>query len=161
MANDVTPRRLRKEIPLLGVFSVATGATLSAGLFLLPGLAAAQAGPAVVLCYLLAVVPLVPAAFSIVELSTAMPRAGGAYYFLDRSLGPLAGTVGGLGTWLALTLKTSFALIGMGAYLWIFLPDDTPGWLVRAIAASFALFFGALNWWGARSTGTFQTVMVS
>ena len=48
-----------------------------------------------------------PAMLSIVELSTAMPKAGGAYYFLDRSLGPLFGTVGGFGTWLALVLKTA------------------------------------------------------
>ena len=47
--------------------------------------------------------------FSIVELATAMPRAGGVYYFIDRSLGPLVGTIGGLGTWLALLLKIAFA----------------------------------------------------
>ena len=107
-------KRLTKELTLFHVYALATGATLSSGLFLLPGLAARDVGPAVVLAYLLAAVPLVPAMFSVVELATAMPRAGGAYYFLDRSLGPLAGTIGGLGTWLALTLKTAFALVGLG-----------------------------------------------
>ncbi len=107
-------KRLKKELSLFGVYAIATGTTLSAGFFLLPGLAAAEAGPAVVLCYLIAAVLLLPATFSIVELATAMPRAGGAYYFLDRSLGPLAGTIGGFGTWLALVLKSAFALVGMG-----------------------------------------------
>jgi amino acid transporter/mannitol/fructose-specific phosphotransferase system IIA component (Ntr-type) len=142
------------------VFSVATGATLSAGLFLLPGLAAQMAGPAIVLCYLLAVIPLIPAAISIVELSTAMPRAGGAYYFLDRSLGPVAGTVGGLGTWLALTLKTAFALVGMGAYITVLVPD-APAWLMTMVAAAFALVFGAVNWMGAHRSGVFQIAMVA
>jgi basic amino acid/polyamine antiporter, APA family len=71
----------------------------------------------VALAYLVAAVFILPAMLSVAELATAMPRAGGAYYFLDRSLGPLVGTVGGLGTWLALVLKSAFALVGMGAYL--------------------------------------------
>jgi len=150
---------LRKEVTLLGVFSVATGATLSAGLFLLPGLAAEMAGSAIVLCYLLAIIPLIPAAISIVELATAMPRAGGAYYFLDRALGPIAGTVGGFGTWLALTLKTAFALVGMGAYIAVLVPH-APSWTMTLVAAAFAILFGAVNWFGAHSSGAFQTAMV-
>ena len=90
-------KRLKKELSLFSVYAIATGTTLSAGFFLLPGLAAREAGPAVVLSYIIAAAFLVPAMLSIVELATAMPRAGGAYYFLDRSLGPVAGTVGGLG----------------------------------------------------------------
>ena len=116
-------QRLRKELALFSVYALATGTTLSAGFFLLPGYAFADAGPAIILCYLIAGLLMVPAMLSIVELSTAMPRAGGAYYYLDRSLGPLAGTIGGLGTWLALTLKTAFALVGMGYYIGIFFPD--------------------------------------
>ncbi|MDH3252480.1 MAG: amino acid permease, partial [Ignavibacteria bacterium] len=82
-------KRLSKELKLFDVYAIAAGTTLSAGFFLLPGLAAKEAGPAVVLAYMIAVIPLVPAMFSIIELATAMPRAGGVYYFLDRSLGPL------------------------------------------------------------------------
>lgn len=115
--------RLKKEIGLFGVYAIATGATLSAGFFLLPGLAAAEAGPAIVLAYIVAAIPLIPATFSIVELATAMPRAGGVYYFLDRSLGPWMGTMGGIGTWLALVLKVAFALVGMGAYIALYVPD--------------------------------------
>ena len=42
--------------------------------------------------------------FSIIELATAMPRAGGIYYFLDSAMGPLVGTIGGIGTWLAFNI---------------------------------------------------------
>ena len=99
---------LKKELTLLNVYAIATGTTLSAGFFLLPGIAFNEAGPAVVLSYLIAAIPLIPAMFSMAELATAMPRAGGAYYFLDRSMGPFVGTIGGMGTWLALVLKTAF-----------------------------------------------------
>ncbi len=114
--------RLKKELTLFHVYAIAAGTTLSAGFFLLPGLAAVEAGAALPLAYLIAVIPLIPAMLSIIELGTAMPRAGGVYYFLDRTMGPMVGTIGGFGTWAALVLKVSFALIGMGAYINLFFP---------------------------------------
>ena len=51
-------KRLKKELTLLNVYAIATGTTLSAGFFLLPGLAASQAGPAVILSYLTHVINL-------------------------------------------------------------------------------------------------------
>ncbi|MBF0286384.1 MAG: amino acid permease [SAR324 cluster bacterium] len=147
---------LKKELNLLKVYAIATGTTLSAGFFLLPGLAFTEAGPAMVLSYMIAAIPLIPAMFSMVELATAMPRAGGAYYFLDRSMGPLVGTIGGLGTWLALILKASFALIGMGAYVTLFWPNLP----IIPIAAGFAVIFGLVNLFGAKKSGSFQVVMV-
>jgi amino acid transporter/mannitol/fructose-specific phosphotransferase system IIA component (Ntr-type) len=150
-------RRLRRELSLLDVYAVATGTTLSAGFFLLPGLAASQAGPALILSYMVAAIPLVPAMFSVVELATAMPRAGGIYYFLDRSLGPMVGTLGGLGTWLAVSLKVAFALVGMGAYLGLFLPDLP----ILPIALTLVVALGALCLLGARTSGRFQVVLVA
>ena len=150
--------KLKKELRLFDVFALATGATLSAGLFLLPGPAFAQAGPAIILCYLLAAIPLVPAMLCITELATAMPRAGGAYYFLERSLGPLVGTVGGLGTWLALILKTSFALVGLGAYVALYV--DPEPWVIKTIAVVFALIFGTMNVLGSKKTGGLQRFLV-
>lgn len=147
---------LKKELSLLGVYTLGTGATLSSGFFLLPALAAAEAGPAVVLSYLVAVVPLLPGVLSKIELATAMPRAGGEYYFLDRSLGPLIGTIGGLGTWFGLGLKTAFALVGIGAYLRLFLPNVP----VQMVSALLAIVFGVLNYFGARKTTAFQTALV-
>lgn len=149
-------RRLEKELGLFDVYAVATGTTLSAGFFLLPGLAAEQAGPALVLAYLLAAVPLIPAMFSVAELGTAMPRAGGVYYFLDRSLGPMVGTVGGIGTWMALMLKVAFALVGMGAYLGLFVP----GLPIVPVAVGLALALGAVNVFGAKMSGRLQVFLV-
>ncbi len=149
-------KRLKKELRLLDVYAIATGATLSAGFFLLPGIAAVEAGPALVLAYLIAAIPLVPAMFSIIELATAMPRAGGVYYFLDRSLGPFFGTIGGIGTWLALILKVAFALVGMGAYIALYFPDLQ----IVPVAVGIALFLGGVNILGAKKTGGFQVVLV-
>ncbi|RMG41591.1 MAG: amino acid permease [Planctomycetota bacterium] len=143
---------MAKELGVLGVFSITLGTTLSGGIFLLPGLAAEEVGAGIVLSYLLVAVPLIPSMFSVVELATAMPRAGGPYYFLDRSLGPLVGTIGGLGTWLALMLKTAFALVGIGYYLQLFFPDVS----VVAVALLLALLVGGINLLGARKTTALQ-----
>jgi amino acid transporter len=149
-------QRLKKELGVVGAYAIATGATFSSGFFLLPGLAAAEVGPALVLSYLLAAIPILPAALCMVELATAMPRAGGAYFFFDRSMGPLLGTIGGAGTWMVLVLKTCFALVGMGAYLHLLEPRLPITWL----AAALALFFGALNLLGARGTASTQIALV-
>lgn len=113
-------------------------------------------GSSVVLAYFLASLLAVPAALSIAELSTAMPRAGGIYYFLDRSLGPMVGTIGGLGTWLVLVLKSAFALVGMGAYLVLFI--HLP---IRTVAIVLTLVFALVNVVGAKHTGGLQRVLVS
>lgn len=147
---------LRKELSMLGVFAIATGTTLSGGFFLLPGIAAAEVGPAVVISYLLAAIPMFPAMFSIIELGTAMPRAGGIYYFLDRTLGPLFGTIGGIGTWLALVLKVSFALVGIGIYLTLFFPEIE----IIPLAILIAAALGVLNFFGSKKSGNFQIVLV-
>jgi amino acid transporter/mannitol/fructose-specific phosphotransferase system IIA component (Ntr-type) len=153
MASDST---LQKTLTLYDVYAISTGAMFSSGFFLLPGIAAAETGPSVILAYLVAGLLILPSMYSMAELSTAMPKAGGTYYFLDRALGPLAGTVGGLGTWLALVFKSAFALIGMGAYLAIY--ADVP---IKPLAAALTLAFGALNIVGAKESSWLQRILVT
>ncbi|MDP6693757.1 MAG: amino acid permease, partial [Phycisphaerales bacterium] len=135
-------KKAHKSLGLFAVFALATGTTLSGGFFLLPSFATQLAGPAVILAYLIAGLLLIPPMLSKIELGTAMPRSGGAYYFLDRSLGPMAGTIGGLGICLALLLKTAFALVGMSAYIQLFLPNSGGETLYTLIAVGLVVFFG-------------------
>ena len=116
-------QKFKKDLNLLDVYVIATGSTISGGFFLIPGLAAAEIGSTFILAYLLSAFLLIPSVMSKIELATAMPRAGGVYYFLDRSLGPGIGTIGGIGVWLVLILKVSFALVGIGAYLSLFITN--------------------------------------
>lgn len=149
-------KRLDKQLKLFDVYAISTGAMFSSGFFLLPGLAAAQTGSSVILAYLVAGFLILPAMFSVAELSTAMPRAGGAYYFIDRSLGPLFGTIGGIGSWLALIFKSAFALIGMGAYIAIFI--DLP---ITPVAVALTVVFGITNVIGAKESSWLQNVLVA
>lgn len=67
--------------------------------------------------YVTAALCVLPAALSKAELAAAMPTSGGTYVYLDRTFGPLVGTVAGLGLWISLLLKCAFALVGLGVYL--------------------------------------------
>ncbi len=158
---EESSKKLRKELGVKDIFALAAGTSLSAGFFLLPGFAAREygLGSSVVIAYMVAVLSLIPVIFSIAELSTAMPRAGGAYYFIDRSLGPLFGIIGGIGTWLALILKSAFALIGMGYYIALFFPEYKEYVVPFSIVASCVL--GLINTVGAKSSGEFQKILVA
>lgn len=147
--------KLEKTLSLIDVYAISTGAMFSSGFFLLPGLASALTGPSVVLAYLISGLLVLPALFSLAEMCTAMPRAGGAYYFLDRSLGPALGTVGGLGTWVAQVFKSAFALVGIGAYLTLL--TDIP---MQGLMVSLTVGFVALNVVGAKESTRLQQALV-
>ena len=149
---------LKKSLNLLDVFCIASGAMISSGLFILPGIASAQVGPALFLSYIIASFFVIPTLLSKAELATAMPKAGGDYFFITRSMGAAAGTVGGLSTWFSLSLKSAFALIGMGAY--IALIPQLQGINIRLIAVLFCLFFMFINLKSVKHAGRFQVVLV-
>lgn len=149
-------QKLDKELNLFDVYAIATGAMFSSGFFLLPGIAAAETGPSVFLAYLVSGLLILPTMYSVAELSTALPRAGGTYYIIDRSLGPMMGSIGGFGSWLALVLKSAFALIGMGAYIAIFYEVN-----ITLVAVVLTIVFGIVNMVGAKETTTLQNVLVA
>ena len=59
--------QLRKQLGSLDVFAVAAGAMISSGLFVLPAIAFAKAGPAVILSYLFASILIIPSVLSKAE----------------------------------------------------------------------------------------------
>ncbi len=150
---------MKKELGLSAVFCIAAGAMISSGLFVLPGIAFAKAGPAIVLSYALAGLLVIPAMLSQAELATAMPKAGGTYFFVERSLGPLLGTVAGLLNWLSLALKAAFALVGIGALATLLFPE-LGAWGIKVIAITGCLFFAGVNVVSVRHAGRLQILLV-
>ncbi len=144
-----------KTLNLLHVFCIASGAMISSGLFVLPGLAHARAGPAAVFSYFLAGLLATAGLLSIAELTTAMPKAGGDYFYISRGLGPAAGTVAGLLSWFSLSLKSAFALIGLGVLAAAYIPI---GWHVPA--SLFAVMFVLINLRGTREAASLQVILV-
>ena len=146
---------MHRTLGLTGVLTLSMGAMLGSGIFVLPSLAFKITGPSVIIAYLIAGVVVLPAVFSKAEMATAMPAAGGTYLFVDRAMGPMMGTIAGLGVWFQLTFKAAFALVGLGAYLSLFI--DTQA---RIVAVIIALVLIAVNLVGVKQSATFQTVLV-
>ncbi len=83
-------------------------------------------GPHVLAAYFFAALPALVAALAYASLSSAMPRAGGSYIYVSRSLSPYWGFVASFSQWFGLSIA-----IGVVSYVLIpFLRDiaDAVGW---------------------------------
>ena len=129
---------------------------MSSGLFILPGLAHAQVGPAVLIAYLLAGALATTGMLSQAELASAMPKSGGTYFYVTRSMGSAVGTAYGLITLLALALKSAFELIGMAAFTVLIINLE-----IHVIAIVLCVLFIVLNLIGIKEVGRVQVVLVS
>ena len=147
--------KLNKELGLIHVFCIASGAMISSGIFVLPGLAFQQAGPSVIVSYLLAGLLALVGILSVIELTTAMPKAGGDYYYVTRSLGPLAGTISGILGWFALSLKSAFAIYGLSALI-----HSITGTPILLIGAAMCVAFTWLNIKGVEGAAKVEVWLV-
>lgn len=146
---------MEKKLGLLSIFCISAGAMISSGLFVLPGLAFAKAGPVVFLSYFIAGLVALTTVLSLSELITAMPKGGGDYYYVSRTFGPLFGTVSGLLSWLALSLKSAFAIIGISELVYL-----SFGIELYISALALTLLFTLLNLLGVKEAVRFQIVLV-
>lgn len=152
-------KKLIRQLSALDVFCISSGAMISSGLFILPGIIYAKVGPAVILAYIFAGLFILPALFAKVELATAMPKAGGSYFFIERSMGSAAGTIGGFASWFSLTLKSAFSLVGIGVFMTLIIPNISE-WEIKFIAIFFCLLFMIFNLTSVKLTGRIQIFLV-
>lgn len=155
MAPIETTERLGRSLGFFSTFAIGTGTMIGAGIFILPGIALANAGSGAIISFLLGGLISIATAISMAELATGMPLAGGSYYYISRTMGAAFGAVIGLGSWLALIFKGTFALIGLAEYAQIFYP--LPIYLVAAVTGLLLLL---INYRGAKSSGSLQNFIV-
>ena len=159
MGSKKGEKCLKRDLGLLDIFCIASGAMISSGLFVLPGIAYAKTGSSVIISYIIASLLIIPTLFSKIELSTAMPKAGGDYFFIDRSMGPMVGTIGGFASWFSLAAKTAFALVGIGIFVQLIIPSLTDN-NMKLIAIAFCLIFTIINLVGVKHVGKTQVILV-
>ena len=151
-------KKLSRTLTLPAIIAISIAGMLG-GIFVLPGIAAAKTGSSVWLAFLLAAICILPAVLSKAELATAMPTTGGAYVYIERALGPLMGTISGIGLWISLLLKSSFALVGLSAYFLVII--NIPIIYVKYISLSFLALIMLLNIFGVKKVGKVQLIIVS
>lgn len=156
--------RLKKQLGLLDVFSIAAGSMISSGIFILPAIAYSKAGPALIVSYFLASILIIPSVLSKAELCTAMPRAGGTYFFIERSLGPVFGLFSGFAGWFSLALKSAFAVVGMAVLIEVALQQafgaSVNPWHLKAVGVACCVGFTGLNIISVKHTSRFQALLV-
>jgi amino acid transporter/mannitol/fructose-specific phosphotransferase system IIA component (Ntr-type) len=93
-----------------------------------------------------------------------MPRAGGTYFYVERSLGPIWGLFSGLANWFSVALKSAFAVVGMAILIEVVLQTAFPvrlsPWQFKMIAVLCCLAFTALNIISVKHTSRFQIFLV-
>ena len=167
----MSEEELAKDLGLPSALAIGMGTMIGAGIFVLPGVAAQEAGPVVVASFVVGGLIAMVNALAVSELGTAMPKAGGGYYYINRGLGPLFGSISGMGDWMGLAFASAFYCIGFGGYLTdllagtaLALPTLDLGLLVLTdvqIGAALAgVSFVGVNYAGAKETGNIQTAIV-
>ncbi|WP_255167379.1 APC family permease [Natrononativus amylolyticus] len=156
---------LERTIGLTGGLSIGVGTMIGAGIFVFPGLAAGQAGPAAALSFAIGAVIALFVALPTSELATAMPRSGGGYYFISRGLGPLLGAVVGISLWLGLVFASAFYLVGFGEYALAVLveagvPVGGRGTIVAALGVFGGVALTAMSIGGTENTTALQNAIV-
>ena len=114
----------------LGCFDasmIGIGAMIGAGIFVLTGIAAGEAGPASILAFALNGLVTLMTAFCYAELASAIPEAGGGYSFVKKAFPGPVGFLSGWMLWFAYTVACSLYALGFAGYFWEFfhkyLPD--------------------------------------
>ena len=143
----------------MGLTDAATlgiGALMGAGIYVLIGLAADRAGPAVWLSYTICGLLSFLSVFIFGELSRIAPTSGGGYAFAYNTLGSFWGFFTG---WL-LALGSIFACtmyaIGFAYYFASVLSPNIPAFLLKIFALTVVLLLTLLNCRGTKSGGGLQ-----
>ncbi|MFC7020203.1 MULTISPECIES: amino acid permease [Haloarcula] len=158
---------LAKDLGPLAALTIGVGTMIGAGIFVLPGEAILKAGSLASVAFVLGGVIAMFTALSASELGTAMPKSGGAYYYVNHALGPLFGSVAGWANWLGLAFASAFYMVGFGRYIArIFGIGGTLALgpvsisMVKIAALVGAALFIVVNYVGAKETGRLQNIIV-
>jgi basic amino acid/polyamine antiporter, APA family len=145
-SQGVSSTGLRRDLGLLDAVGVGFGAIIGAGIFVVTGVAAGIAGPALLLGLGIAGAAATCNALSSAQLAATYPQAGGTYEYGYRVLSPWAGYAAG---WMFLASKIAAAgtvALGLAGYLDALIPGVPPRW----IAVGAILVFTLLNYFGVK-----------
>jgi amino acid transporter len=149
-------QELARDLGFLEAYTIGVGTMIGAGIFVLPSIAAQNAGPASMVSFAIGGFVSLLAALSLSELATGMPRAGGSYYYVNRALGSFFGSVVGVGMWSGLMFASAFYMLGFGQYLTFFYGNMPVGLAALVMAVLLVM----VNYRGVKETGALQNLIV-
>jgi APA family basic amino acid/polyamine antiporter len=165
--------QLRRAVGLLDLTALGIGAVIGTGIFVILGEAIGDAGPAIVLSFVLAGVTCAFSALSYAELASAIPVSGSAYTYSYATMGELAAWIIGWDLILEYGVSIAAVAVGWGQYFnelldtlfGITLPDaiaSAPGdgGTVNVPAVFLIVAVSALLMIGVRESARANSIMV-
>ena len=144
VAQTGTSHGLKKTLGAFDLTMLGIGAILGTGIFVLPGIEAAEhAGPGVVLSFALAGLAAACAALTYAELASMVPVAGSSYTYSYLTLGELTAWLVGWNLILEYAVSLAAVATGWSAYVQGLL-YNLVGYRLPAFLASCPESFGAL-----------------
>lgn len=160
MENDSQRVGLIRDLSLFDITMVGVGAMIGAGIFVLTGIAAGTAGPALILAFVLNGIITVFTAMVYAELGSAIPEAGGGYLWVKEGLPAWNAFLAGWMSWFAHAVAGSLYALGFGAYFHLMfeaLGFPTFGLSAdlfeKLFAVAAVLAFTGINFKGVSETG--------
>jgi len=157
---------LSRDLSLFTITMIGVGGMIGAGIFVLTGIAAGVAGPALVLVFLLNGLVTTLTAMSYAELGSAFPEAGGGYLWVKEGLGGAQGFLAGWMSWFAHVAAGSLYALAFGRFaseLWTMANLPTLGYSISQLTLGFMTLiiagFTILNYLGASETGTVGNIV--
>ncbi|NIM20245.1 MAG: amino acid permease [Candidatus Latescibacteria bacterium] len=115
-----------RDLSMFDASMIGIGAMIGAGIFVLTGIAAGEAGPASILAFGLNGLVTLLTALSYAELSSAYPQAGGGYAFIKKAFPGPVGFASGWMLWFSYIVACSLYAMGFGSYFWEFIRSFIP-----------------------------------
>jgi APA family basic amino acid/polyamine antiporter len=109
--------QLRRAVGLLDLTALGIGAVIGTGIFVILGEAIGDAGPAIILSFVLAGVTCVFSALSYAELASTIPVSGSAYTYAYATMGELMAWIIGWDLILEYGISIAAVAVGWGQYL--------------------------------------------
>jgi len=161
------PVGLVRDLGLFDITMVGVGAMIGAGIFVLTGLAAGEAGPALILAFALNGVVTILTGMVYAELGSAIPEAGGGYLWVKEGMPAWNAFLAGWMSWFAHAVAGSLYALGFGSYIEFLLREFGSGTLFglagdplhKLLAAGIAVVFVVINFRGVSETGSIGNVV--
>lgn len=142
MSNGQAGAHLERSIGLIGATSLVVGAVIGAGIFVLIGSITDQTGGAIWLAFGIAILVSVASAIPLVQIASALPRAGAGYFFASRLTTPLFGTITSMWILLGGACSTCVVALAFSEYVLAFVnPGASVHWVYGCAMLIVALFY--------------------
>jgi APA family basic amino acid/polyamine antiporter len=151
------PPVLKREIGLFGATALGIGAIIGSGIFIVTGIVAGVAGPAMIVSVIIAGIIAVFSAMSVAELGVYLPEEGGTYAYAQKLISPFAGFIAGW-IWIFSNIFVGAAVsLGFAHYFVTVFPAIP----VKVIAVAICLIFLLINYIGLKESVLFNNILVS